>query len=68
MIFYASIAGVVLSLYALYVEHKKAENEMFVAMCDINSWVACSKYVAKTSRQLFEVGDNSPALLQGFHQ
>ncbi len=43
VIFYASIAGVALSLYALYVEHKKAENDMFVAMCDINSWVACSK-------------------------
>lgn len=68
MIYYASIAGVLLSLYALYVEHQKAENDMFVAMCDINSWVACSKYVVVLLSALFEAQDMSLAVYAGCSQ
>lgn len=39
----ASLLGLLLSAYALYVEHKKSQDELFVAWCDISSWVACSK-------------------------
>lgn len=43
-----SVLGMLLSAYALYVEHRKAEDELYVAACDINSWVACSKCAAPT--------------------
>lgn len=46
-----SVLGVLLSAYALYVEHKKAEDELYVAACDINSWIACSKYVSWAAQQ-----------------
>ena len=38
----ASIFGMILSTYALYVEHMKGTDEMFEAWCDINSWMSCS--------------------------
>lgn len=38
-----AVLGVVISLYALYVEAQHEANEFYVALCDINSWIACSK-------------------------
>lgn len=35
--------GLLLSVYALYVENKVENSPGFVAFCDINAWIACSK-------------------------
>ena len=37
------LLGVVLSVYALYVEVKKTQDKSFQALCDINSRMSCSK-------------------------
>ncbi|CAB4005818.1 Vitamin K epoxide reductase complex subunit 1 1 [Paramuricea clavata] len=37
------LLGIVLSVYALYVEVKKMQDKSFTAMCDINAKMSCSK-------------------------
>ncbi|XP_028396501.1 vitamin K epoxide reductase complex subunit 1-like [Dendronephthya gigantea] len=37
------LLGIVLSIYALYVEVKKMQDKSFVALCDIHSKMSCSK-------------------------
>lgn len=37
------LLGVALSVYALYVEFLKEADENYEAMCDINSYISCSK-------------------------
>ena len=41
--FVVCIMGVVLSMYALYVEMTKLQNSDYRAMCDINEAISCSK-------------------------
>jgi vitamin-K-epoxide reductase (warfarin-sensitive) len=45
------VLGAVLSLYTLYVELQLESNRNFKALCDINSWVSCSKvFMSKYGR------------------
>lgn len=37
------LVGLLLSLYALYVEIKAEANDNYEAMCDINEYISCSK-------------------------
>ncbi|XP_033116166.1 vitamin K epoxide reductase complex subunit 1-like protein 1 [Anneissia japonica] len=37
------LAGLILSVYALYVEHMKERNDGYTAMCDVNDEISCSK-------------------------
>ena len=37
------LLGIVLSIYALYVEVKKMQDKSFTAMCDFNAKMSCSK-------------------------
>jgi vitamin-K-epoxide reductase (warfarin-sensitive) len=37
------VSGIVLSSYAYYVEGSKSADENYVALCDINENVTCSK-------------------------
>ena len=38
-----ALLGFLVSGYALYVEAQHEANPFYVALCDINSWIACSK-------------------------
>ena len=38
-----STIGIILSAYALYIEHKKAKNAEYKAVCDINDKMSCTK-------------------------
>ncbi len=38
-----AVLGFVLSAYALYVEVAKTTDTGYVAACDINAWVSCSR-------------------------
>ena len=40
------LLGIVLSIYALYVEVRKMQDKSFTAMCDINSKMSCSRVFA----------------------
>ena len=58
-----AVLGVVISLYALYVEAQHEANEFYVALCDINSWIACSKVFASEYGRVvgkYVVGMDSP--------
>ena len=63
-----ALAGLVLSAYALYVEHKVTaqkeraaklgadaadEETPFVALCDLGSWASCSDVLTSPSSRLF---------------
>ncbi|XP_071944107.1 vitamin K epoxide reductase complex subunit 1-like protein 1 [Antedon mediterranea] len=51
------LAGVILSLYALYVENMKEINNAYTALCDINEQVSCSKvFTSKYGRGFGIVG------------
>jgi vitamin-K-epoxide reductase (warfarin-sensitive) len=41
-----ALAGLVLSAYALYVEHAKTSDQGYVAACDLNAWASCSRVFA----------------------
>ena len=41
--FITCILGIIVSVYALYVEMTKLQNKDFKAMCDINEKISCSK-------------------------
>ena len=50
------LVGLVLSGYALFVEHQKEKDETYTAMCDINEHVSCSKvFTSKYDIQLFKI-------------
>ncbi|XP_047469780.1 vitamin K epoxide reductase complex subunit 1-like [Penaeus chinensis] len=52
------LLGVALSLYALYVEFLKEADENYEAMCDINSYISCSKvFTSKYGRGFGIVGE-----------
>jgi vitamin-K-epoxide reductase (warfarin-sensitive) len=38
-----SLLGIVVSIYSIYVEHHASVEDDFVALCDINQSVSCSK-------------------------
>jgi len=49
-----SFAGLVLAVYALYVEYMMAfHREGFVALCDFGSWASCSKVLTSEHSHLF---------------
>ena len=50
------IVGLVLSGYALFVEHQKEKDDSYTAMCDINEHVSCSKvFTSKYDSYLFKI-------------
>lgn len=49
----ASIFGIILSLYALYVEHKISSGDLnFEALCDLGPYASCSKVLTSASSHL----------------
>ena len=50
--------GILLSLYALYVELQKERNPNYVALCDINEQMSCSKVLTSEYVQFFFCNDN----------
>ena len=45
--------GILLSLYALYVELQKERNPNYVALCDINKQMSCSRVLTSEYVQFF---------------
>lgn len=37
------LIGILLSAYALYVESRKEADPGYEALCDVSSWISCSK-------------------------
>lgn len=42
-VFFKGVVGLILAGYALFVEHKKAQDDSYTAMCDIDEHMSCSK-------------------------
>lgn len=43
MFCFKGLIGLTLAGYALFVEHKKAQDDSYTAMCDIDEHMSCSK-------------------------
>ncbi len=43
MFCFKGLIGLILAGYALFVEHKKAQDDSYTAMCDIDEHMSCSK-------------------------
>jgi len=48
-----SLIGLVLSIYALYVEFRASNDPNYVAACDISSYISCSKVFTSKFAHLF---------------
>ena len=69
-----SVFGIVLSAYAVYVEHKVTEQRTnphslsegeapFVALCDLGGWASCSDVLTSPSSRLFGPSNASLGVL-----
>jgi len=69
-----SVFGLVLALYALYVEAKSASDPHFVSLCDINAYISCTKVSLRfadhyeASRLMFVIMTCSSWSLPGVQQ
>ena len=50
--------GILLSVYALYVELQKERNPNYVALCDINEQMSCSRVLTSEYVQFFFCNDS----------
>lgn len=69
-----SVLGMILSAYAVYVEHKVSEQRTnpqslsegeapFVALCDLGGWASCSDVLTSPSSRLFGPSNASLGVL-----
>jgi vitamin-K-epoxide reductase (warfarin-sensitive) len=52
-IYFGTAFGLFLSIYAIYIEHQITQNEDFVALCDINQEISCSKALSSDYKYIF---------------
>jgi len=48
-----ALSGLLLSIYAFYVEQQKEEDPMYVAACDISAKISCSRIFASEYGHFF---------------
>ena len=56
----ACLCGVVLSVYALWVEVQKHRNPLYVAVCDLGQHVNCSRVLTSQSVSIISLYGISP--------